>query len=378
MSEIIFWTAVVLLLLTFGGYSIVIMIVSLFVHRPVRKAPIEPTVTFLITAYNERRHIRDKLEHTLGLDYPREKLQVLVASDASNDGTDDIVREFARSGVQLIRVEGRRGKTAAQNQAMRYATGEIVIFSDATTHYSSDVIRKIVSNYADPQVGAVGGLFHYSNPSGAPVGMGTVLYWKYETLLKTMLTRIWSIIGCSGCIYSVRRSLYVPLPAEIISDLCEPLKILESGYRVVFEPEAIAYEETTLQSKQEFSMRVRVISRGMHGLIYMKSLLNPIRHPVLCVHLIMHKVLRWGFPITMLTMFFANAFLLDQPFYQVTFWLTVLLFVTALLGAALERAVTLPKALGLPLYLATVGIASIVATWRVLRGIRATVWEPAR
>ena len=367
-----------LLLLTFGGYSAVILFASLFVRRPIKKAPIEPTVTFLITAYNERLHIREKLEHTLTLDYPKDKLQILVASDASSDGTDEIVREFADRGVELIRVEGRRGKTAAQNEAICRAKGEIVIFSDATTHYSSNVIRKIVSNYADPQVGAVGGRFHYSNPAGTPVGLGTVIFWKYETLLKSMLTRIWSITGCSGCIYSVRRSLYVPLPPEIISDLCEPLKILEGGHRVVFEPEAVAYEETTERAKQEFSMRVRVISRGMHGLIYMKSLLNPFRHPVLSVHLFIHKLLRWAFPLVIFCMLIANSLLLDVRFYQVTFIATVMLIAAAIVGALLERSISLPKILGLPLYLGTVSVASIVAMWRVLRGVRATVWETAR
>ncbi len=378
MSIIVFWTAASLLVLTFGGYSLVIMLISVFFRDSVRQAAIEPSVTFLITAYNEQLHIGDKLAHTLSLDYPREKLQILVASDGSSDDTDRIVERFSAEGVRLIRVEGRRGKTAAQNEAVKHASGEIIIFSDATTHYSSNVIRKLVRNYADERVGAVGGRFHYSNNGGTAVGLGTVLFWKYETLLKSLLSRIWSIIGCSGCIYSIRSSLYVPLPPEIISDLCEPLKILEKGYRVVFEPDAIAFEETTTKAKQEFAMRVRVISRGMHGLLYMKSLFNPIRHPFLSVHLFFHKLLRWGFPLTMAAMFIANAFLLDRPFYLAIFVLSSLLIVAAATGAVMERNCSPPKVLGLPLYLATVGAASLVAMYRVIKGKRATVWETIR
>lgn len=378
MMQYVFWVAAALLLLTFGGYSILVMLIGAFVNRKVARSDIEPSVTFVITAYNERLHITEKITHTLGLDYPRDKLQIIVASDGSTDGTDDIVRTFTEHGVSLLRVEGRRGKTAAQNEAVKHASGEILLFSDATTHYSNDVIRKIVRNYADPTVGAVGGRFHYSNAGSTAVGLGTVLFWKYETLLKVLSSRIWTITGCSGCIYSVRRSLYAPLPAEIISDFCEPMKILEAGYRVIFEPEAIAYEETTSKAKHEFSMRVRVISRGMHGLLYMRSLLNPFRHPFLSIHLIFNKLLRWAFPLTVVALLISSASLVGIPFYGFVFALLLLSLLAAAIGAGLERFMRLPKFLGLPLYLATVGLASIVAMYRVAKGKRATVWETVR
>lgn len=234
MAELIFWGAVCCIAFAYAGYSLSILLIAVFVRRPLRRAPIEPNVTFLITAYNEERNLAAKIEQTLSLDYPREKLEIIVASDGSTDRTDEIARSFADRGVRLVRVEGRVGKTETQNQAVRQARGDVIIFSDATTRYEHNAIRNIVRNYADAQVGAVSGRYEYYNPTGASIGVGSVLFWKYENLIKRLQTRIHTITGCCGCIYSVRREAYQPLPADIISDLCEPLKVLEKGYRIVF------------------------------------------------------------------------------------------------------------------------------------------------
>ena len=378
MAEVVFWLCAALLVFTYGGYSLVILLLSLLVRREVGRDDIEPHVTVLITAYNEERDIGRKLEQTLALDYPQDKLEILVASDGSTDRTDEIVRSFADRGVKLVRVEGRVGKTATQNEAVKHATGEIIVFSDATTRYEPQAVRRIVRNYADPQVGAVSGRYEYVSPDGASMGLGTILFWKYENLIKTLQTRIWTITGCCGCIYSVRRSLYVPLPREIISDLCEPLKILEKGYRIVFEPEAVAYEETTERAKEEFSMRVRVISRGMHGLVYMRRLLNPLRHPFVAFQLLSHKVLRWFAPLIAGVMLVANAALLGEPLYNATFVLAIAFVLMAAAGAALERFRGVPKLLAVPLYLLTVYAASLAALYRVARGVRATTCETVR
>ena len=211
MIKVIFWLIIFLIFYTYAGYSFIILLLSLFLNRSVRKKEVYPRVTFLITAYNEEHSIAAKLENTLSLDYPGEKLEVIVASDGSTDSTDTIVKQFHDQGVILNRVEGRVGKTETQNQTVAKATGDIIIFSDATTNYKKDAIRNIVQNYADPQVGAVSGRYEYINPTGAAVGLGTVLFWKYENLIKRLQTRIHTITGCCGCIYSVRRDLYEPL-----------------------------------------------------------------------------------------------------------------------------------------------------------------------
>ena len=229
MIEVIFWLIIFIIFYTYAGYSLFILLLSLFINRPIKKKEVYPRVTFLITAYNEEHSIAAKLKNTLHLDYPGEKLEVIVASDGSTDSTDTVVKQFHDQGVILNRVEGRVGKTETQNQTVAKATGDIIIFSDATTSYKEDAIRKIVRNYADPQVGAVSGRYEYINPTGAAVGLGTVLFWKYENLIKRLQTRIQTITGCCGCIYSVRRDLYEPLPRDIISDLVEPLENPRKG-----------------------------------------------------------------------------------------------------------------------------------------------------
>jgi len=378
MFEFIFWITIGIIFYTYFGYPLLTLFLSLFVNNPVSKSDIEPTVTFLITAYNEEKSIRQKLENTLSLDYPPDKLEIMVASDGSVDNTDNIVREFSDKNVVLHRVEGRVGKTETQNQAVNAAKGDIVIFSDATTTYRNDAIRKIVRNYHDPSIGAVSGRYEYVNPTGAPVGLGIILFWKYENFIKSRQTRIKTITGCCGCIYSVLRSAYEPLPRDIISDLVEPLKILEKGYRIAFEPEAVAHEITEETVDEEFSMRVRVITRAMNGLMYVKSLLNPMKYPFVSFQLISHKVLRWLIPFFLVIIFVSNAMILDNNFYKLLFLGQVVFYLSAFFAWVMEKYGRKFKLLFLPLYFCVVNIASLRAIFNLIKGRKMAVWETVR
>lgn len=376
--EYLFWILIAVTVYTYFGYALLIPLIGLFVKRPVDRRDITPRVTFLITAYNEEKNIRKKLTEVLALDYPREQLEVMVASDGSTDRTDDIVREFRDQGVVLKRVEGRVGKTATQNEAVKAATGDVIIFSDATTVYEKDAIRKLVRNYNDPEVGAVSGRYEYVNPTGAPVGTGSILFWKYENFIKSMQTRIRTISGCCGCIYSVRKAAYVPLPGDIISDLVEPLMVIRRGYRVVFEQEAIAYEETTEKSHEEFRMRIRVITRAMRGILFARGLLNPFRFPFVSFQLISHKVLRWLIPFFLIGLLVANAFLLDRQFYVIIFALQVAFYLLALAGLAADRMGKKFKPAAVPLYFCIVNTASLIAFFKTLAGQKMVTWETVR
>jgi cellulose synthase/poly-beta-1,6-N-acetylglucosamine synthase-like glycosyltransferase len=378
MAEFFFWTAILLVAYVYVGYPALIVLLSYVVRNRVIREEREPFVTFLITAYNEEKSIQEKLEDTLALDYPKDKLEIIVASDGSTDRTDEIVTGFSEYGVLLCRVEGRVGKTETQNQAVKEASGEIIIFSDATTGYRKDALRKIVRNYADPTVGAVSGRYEYSNPTGGAVGAGTKLFWNYENFIKRRQTEIKTITGCCGCIYSVRRDLYEPLPADIISDLVEPLKILEKGYRIAFEPEAVAYEVTEEKADEEYSMRVRVITRGMNGLAYMKGLLNPGGHPFVAFQLISHKILRWMIPAFLLVAFVANLVLLEKPFFKATMLMQMVVYLFAAAGWFLDRKNKKVKVFSLPLYFCVVNLASIHAALNLLRRRRMITWETVR
>jgi len=379
MFKLFFWISIITIFYAYIGYILLIPFFAIFFNRRVTQKDIEPKVTFLITAYNEEKSIAAKLEDTLSLDYPEENLEVMVASDGSTDRTDEIVKGFADRGVVLKRVEGRVGKTATQNEAVKSATGEIIVFSDATTKYSKDAIRKIVRNYADEGVGAVSGRYEYVNPTGASVGIGTILFWKYENFIKSMQTRIRTITGCCGCIYSVKKEAYVPLPPDIISDLVEPLKIIERGFRIVFEPEAVAYEETTEKPSEEFKMRIRVITRAMRGILYVKSLLNPFKYPFVSFQLISHKVLRWLIPFFLIGLLVSNYFLIGTHlFYNLFFAGQIVFYVSALIGLLSDRLGHKMKVLAIPLYFCVVNYASFLAFFKTLKGQKTIVWETVR
>lgn len=378
VSEIIFWVSLFLSFYTYAGYSFFVMILSRFSSEKDSFGEYEPMVTFLICAYNEEKNIAEKIKDTMSSDYDSEKLEIIVASDGSTDATDEIVKGFSSQGVKLVRVEGRLGKTEAQNQAVKQASGEVIIFSDATTRYEKNAIRKMVRNYADPTVGAVSGRYEYYNPSGASIGVGNILFWKYENFIKKCQTRIKTITGCCGCIYSIRRRLYSPLPADIISDLVEPLKIIEQGYRIVFEPDAVAYEETTTKTSDEFSMRIRVISRGMRGLLYMKSLFNPIRYGFVSFQLFSHKILRWMVPLFAIIFYFSNLMLLGNLFYNVVFILQNLFYGMAVAGWVTEKMNFNMRIFSIPLYFTTVNLAALFSLFKTMRGYKAVTWETQR
>lgn len=379
MLVVAFWFLVIAIAYTYIGYPLLIMGLSLFFRTKTHKQTILPSVTFLITAYNEQASIRQKLTNALSLDYPRDLLEIIVASDASNDQTDAIVKEFADQGVKLFRVEGRLGKTITQNKAVETATGEIIIFSDATTSYNKNAIKHIVANYADPTVGGVSGRVVYTNEADSHIGHGIIRMWDYENLIKLHQSKLYTLTGACGCIYSARKVLYKPLPAHITGDLVVPLQVLAQGYRIVFEPEAVGSEASLSHGKQEFAMRIRVVSMGLTGLIYMKNLLNPIKHPYLAFQLISHKFCRWLVPIFAGGLYFINLFLLNKDIvYQISFILQSLFYCTAILGWLLERHNKKIKLVSLAYYFSILNLAAVVAIIQTLAGRKDVTWQTIR
>ena len=383
MMEYLFWGSCFLIAYTYAGYPLLTMLLSVLVNNEVKSGNYEPVVSIVISAYNEEKDIEEKLKNTQALHYSHNKLEIIVASDGSTDRTDEIVKQYATNNtsvpVILHRVEGRLGKTAAQNSAVRIARGEIVVFSDAASLYDAEAVRAIVRNYADPTVGAVSGRYSYINKKGASVGFATILFWNIENFIKSRQTRIKTVTGCCGCIYSVRKNLYTELPPTIISDLVEPLTILKKGYRIVFESNAQAVEETTEKPKQEFKMRIRVIVRGMNGLLYMRSLLNPLKHPFVAFQLISHKVLRWLVPLFCIIVFFTSFALAGSGvLYMSLFIMQCLFYLFALLGLILEKRGFRWKLLYLPMYFTIVNAASLISLFKVFKGENIVVWQTQR
>jgi cellulose synthase/poly-beta-1,6-N-acetylglucosamine synthase-like glycosyltransferase len=377
-ARLVFWAAGLLLFYVYAGYPLLLAVIALFVRRKRPEPGYFPRISVLIAAYNEEAAIERKIRQTLALDYPADKLEVLVLSDCSTDRTDEIVKMFPDPRVRLVRMPERRGKTYAQNQGVRQAAGEVVIFSDATAIYHAKALAYLACNYQEATVGAVSGRYQYFDPGNqSPTGLGSVAFWNYENLIKKMQSRIRTITGCCGCIYSVRKSAYTELAAEVISDLVQPLQAIRKGYRVVFEDRALAYEETTQSTAEEFAMRVRVVTRAMRGLMSVADLLKPWKFFWTAFQLWSHKVLRWMAPLLLIALLAANLFLLDSRVYQYILAAQLVFYAAAILSmlAPLHRRW---KPLGIPLFFCTLNAAALVSMLEICRGRKYVTWQTVR
>jgi cellulose synthase/poly-beta-1,6-N-acetylglucosamine synthase-like glycosyltransferase len=378
-AEIIFIASLVFIAYTYIGYPIVVFLLSRMLHRPVRMAEITPKVSVIIAAYNEQRDIARKIENTLSLDYPREKLEIIVASDCSTDSTDEIVLGYSDRGVMLHRRPERIGKSVAQNHAMKVSAGEVIVFSDATTMYERDAVRKIVRGFADPEVGCVAGQLVYVQSSASAVGQGCRSYWGYEKFLKRCESRIVSLIGVSGCLYAVRRSSYGRIARDMSSDFVIATEIYLQGLRTIYDEEAISVEDTNKRGKDEFRMRVRVIEQTMSAMHRYREVLNPFRHGMYAFQMISHKVLRYAVPFFLLAALMSNLALVSgSVFYRNAFIIQAALYLSALLGWLFDRAGLKLKPLALPYYFVLTNAASLVAFLKFMQGDAHIVWEPLR
>lgn len=377
--QISFWLAVAAILYTYAGYPVLLMILSKLRGRPVLRREFEPPVTVIIAAYNEERDLAQKLENTLALDYPKDKLEVLVTSDCSSDGTDDIVRSFAPRGVRLHRQTERLGKTAAQNAAVEKATGEVLLFSDATTHYRPDVLRSMVPSFADPSVGCVTGNVIYSHDANSSVSHGTRSYWNYEFLLKKHESAITSLIGVCGCMYAVRKSAYVPLYHEACSDFLVATTMVRQGLRAVYEPDAICVEEPNARANKELAVRVRIIAQTLADLWRNRDVLNPATKGFYAVQLLSHKVMRYLVPLFLIQLFITSGILaFNSLFYAAIFLAQVCFYLAAFASALMVRFGVNSRWLALPQYFVITNLACLIALFKLVRGERYIKWEPVR
>lgn len=376
LLEVVFWTAAAALVYVYAGYPLAALAWSKLRPRRVAKQPAEPGVTVAIAAYNEAAHIRATVENKLALDYPAGKLEVIVVSDGSTDGTDDIARSLG-ARVSCLRQEPRNGKTAALNQVLQRATGDIVVFADANSIYEPGALRHLVANFSDPSVGYVTGKLRYLNPDGSLTGDGCSTYMKYENLIRTFETGFGSVVGVNGGIDAVRRVLYAPMHPDDLPDLVLPLRVVAAGYRVVYDPEALLSERAHANTADEYRMRVRVALRSLWTLKDMAGLLNVTRHGVYALQLISHKLLRYLAFSFMAVTFATSALLWRQgAIYQLAFVAHVAFVAVAGLGLIAERRGHRSRLLFVPYYFALVNLAALQAVIKFVRGERFRVWSP--
>lgn len=376
----VFWLCVSLIIWVYAGYPLLLWVRNrLAPAAPIDRRAIEPEVTLLISAYNEAGVIRRKLDNSLALDYPPGKLEIIVISDCSDDGTDALVRGYEARGVRLLRLPTRSGKTAGLNVALPLARGEIVIFSDANAMYHRNTVRRMVRNFADARVGCVTGESRYNVMDGSQSSASENLYWRYELALKKMESNVGSLVGGDGAIYAIRKRLFKPMQPSDLSDFVNPLQITAQGYRNVYEPEAISYEDAGDTFAKEFQRKVRIVNRAWRGLWRVAAVLNPLRFGFFTVQVFSHKLLRWLIPVFMAGALLSNAFLLTvAPFYLVTGAGQALFYVLALLGWLQSQRPAMPRAIYVPFYFCLVNYASLLGILNYYRGQSFTMWQTVR
>ena len=379
MLAVLFWMMAGLVGYVYAGYPLLLAgMVRLGGARTVARGDRLPGITLIISAYNEVQVIGEKLANSLLLQYPREQLQILVVSDASTDGTDQVVGACADPRVTLLRMPRRSGKTLGINAAVDAASGEIIVFSDANAMYIPDALAALVGNFNDPQVGAVVGESTYARGQGG-ADEDESLYWRYEVMIKRFESALGSVVGGDGAIYAIRKSLYRPMSADALSDFVNPLQIVQGGHRCIYEPRARSIERGAGDFGLEFRRKVRIVNRAWRAMMSLKGLLNPARHGLFSVEVLSHKVLRWLVPLYLLVILATNIALVGRGgIYAVTLAAQLVLYALAGLGYALRNRSGLPRIVALPFYFLMVNLASARGILEAYLGKTYTTWTTAR
>ncbi len=380
LLQFVFWVAAAVVAYVYIGYPLLLAILA----RPRKKtfpsvADNLPFVTLLISAYNERSVIEDKIKNSLALDYPQKRLGILVISDCSDDGADDIVLRYASKGVQLVRSSERLGKTEGLNLGVKHASGDILIFSDANAMYQAGAIRFLVCHFSDPGVGYVVGNARYlegSSQSASAESEG--LYWKLETWMKEKESEFGSVVGGDGAIYAIRRELYSPLRSTDINDFLNPLQIIVRGYRGVYEPSAICFEEAGDTFEKEFRRKVRIVSRSLNAVRRAPRVLLPWTQPRHWLSLFSHKILRWFAPVFLLVLLAASLSLSPQPFFLTTACIQLAFYLLAMIGLVSRSRFAIPRFLSLPYYFCLVNAASFLGIFNCFSGSLTPTWQTIR
>jgi len=373
----LFWLSFGVVVYIYAGYPLLVWLLGRLWGRPVRKRQTQPSVSIVIAAYNEEAAIARTIQNKLDLDYPKEKLEIIVVSDGSTDRTDKLARQFAPLGVVVLRQQPRNGKSAALNLAAEHARGDVLVFSDANSIYEATAVRHLVANLTDPSVGYVTGTLAYLSSTQSMTADGCGLYMKYENFVRRSETRTGSIVGVNGGIDAMRRSLYQALKPDDLPDLVLPLSVVERGYRVVYEPSAMLAETPLGSPRDEYRMRVRVSLRALWTVVEMRNLLNVRRFGFYALQLVSHKLLRYLAFAFMLLLYGASLWLWRvTPLYGFALAVQTVGVLLAVVGFYAARNNAPNRLFAVPFYFVLVNCAALHACWRFLNRERPRVWTP--
>ncbi|REA57049.1 glycosyltransferase family 2 protein [Dyadobacter luteus] len=386
--KILFWLSLFVVFYTYVGYGIVLYALVRFrilikgKRKVLQPGEYMPTVTLIVAAYNEEGIMEEKIQNTLSLDYERDKLQLLFVTDGSTDASAEIVSRY-KGTIDLMHSTERKGKIHAIHRAMDAVKSEIVIYTDANTFLNKEALKLIVRHYANPEVGAVSGEKRVMQDAVSDATAGEGFYWKYESTLKKWDSELYSVVGAAGELFSVRRSLYRHVESDtILDDFMISMLIAKQGYRIIYEPEAYASEQSSDNIKEELKRKVRIAAGGIQSIMRLLPLLNPFAYPMLSFQYISHRVLRWTItPFLLFISLILNALICinePEPLYVLMLVLQILFYLMAWLGWLLEKRKIKVKALFVPYYFCVMNYAVLAGINRYIAGSQSAVWEKAK
>lgn len=373
LTTVLFWLAVTGVFYAYFGYPIVLKLLSRGMSENEAPREFEPLpLSVIIPAHNEITVIEQKLKNTLTLDYPSDKLEIIVVSDGSTDGTDEIVQNYIQHGVQLIIVTERKGKANALNKGLEQARGEVVVYSDASIMLEHDALIMITQRFSESDIGCISGEDYIEG------GESEGIYGRYELYLRNLESRRGSIVGASGSFYAQRRELCLPFVGGLAPDFLSVLNTVEKGYRAISESRAQGKMGAVKSSKDEFRRKVRTLLRGMATLSYKKRLLNPFRFGFFSFALFSHKLMRWFVPFFLIIILVANLLLADSAFYLIILVVQIVFYLMAFLASV--GIANLNKRLfgKVPLFFVMTNLAILFAWMKFLLGTRQEIWDPSQ
>ncbi len=380
--EIIFWVSIFAVFYAYIGYTGLLWLFSLFYKKHVEKGEIRPSVSIVISAYNEEKIIARKIENTLDLDYPENLLEIAIISDGSTDGTNKIIKEYAKKDdrIKACIEPINRGKTEGLNRYIPLLRGEIIIFSDANSFYEKGLIKKIIRPFLDKRIGYVTGSTVYVSTSGDENREALGIYSKIERYTKALESNIGSCIGSDGAVFAIRKSLFFPMKPSALNDLVIPLRILREGFRGILEENVFCKEQMTEGSISELKRQVRITTRTLRAIYDHRILLNPFAYPLISFEIISHKIMKFVTPFLLILILISNAmlFINNGIFYKVTLIIQLVLYSLVLLGSKKDGRIRNTRFITILHTFVFANIAYMIGWFSFLMGKSYTIWTPAR
>ena len=377
-----FWIFISLILYCYFGYPLLLIFLSKWISKPVKKENIEPAVSIVISVWNEQDVIGKKITNLLSLDYPTDKIQIIIGSDGSNDQTSSIIRTFNDHRIIFVESRDRRGKMVVINELIGLAKHDIIVFNDARQELPKEAIRQLVAGFADPQVGCVSGELVFKNIDGT-TAQGINLYWEYEKMMRNHEARIHSMLGATGAMYAIRKKLFQAIPNHVVlDDMYVPFRIIEKGYRAIFEPMAKAFDKPAVDPQEEYRRKTRTLFGNFQIFQIFGQLFNPFKSPI-AIQLFSHKFLRILAPFLMIGLLIINPFILENSFYLSVLFMQIFFYLMAFIGLYTKNSqnsfiLKVSKLCYIPYIFCLLNFSVLVGFWRYLTSKQAITWEKAR